>query len=313
MGTKRSERYWFKQAPKDDAVFKYATKTMSILKKLFGDKALPKADIAEGESARPSTASNLQPPSIHNATREGDLEKVRSLLKADPNLVFSHSRSQDRFLFGLTPLHLAAFMGLKAMVELLLANKAEVNAQASDGSVSNYGSIHQHVCGIFTPLHLAAGRGHKEVVELLLAKKADVHVIDKNGATPLFLAAFAGHEGVVELLLANKANVKAVSTIYAMVEMAGLTPLHAAAFAGHRGVAELLLANKAEINARDISHNTPLHYAAWFDHKEVVELLIANKAEVNAKSIEGTTSTNLAVYHCRNNIAEFLRQHGGHE
>ena len=56
------------------------------------------------------------------------------------------------------------------MAELLLANKAEVNAKDN---------------GSLTPLHCAALEGHKDVVELLLANKAEVNAKDNNGATPL--------------------------------------------------------------------------------------------------------------------------------
>jgi uncharacterized protein len=51
-----------------------------------------------------------------------------------------------------TPLYLAAFNGRKDVVELLLANKAEVNAKNKLG---------------YTPLHGADLMGCKDVAELL--------------------------------------------------------------------------------------------------------------------------------------------------
>ncbi len=62
--------------------------------------------------------------------------------------------------YGLTPLHEAARTGRMDIAELLLANKADVNAADNDGD---------------TPLHQAAELGHKDVVALLLANKADVN------------------------------------------------------------------------------------------------------------------------------------------
>jgi ankyrin repeat protein len=51
-----------------------------------------------------------------------------------------------------TPLHKAAYGGCKDVAELLLANKAEVNAKDTDGE---------------TPLHMAGAEEHEDVAELL--------------------------------------------------------------------------------------------------------------------------------------------------
>ena len=64
----------------------------------------------------------------------------------------------------------AAYEGHKDVAELLLANKADVNARDNTA---------------MTPLHMAAIWGHKDVAELLLANKADVNAKDNNGGTPL--------------------------------------------------------------------------------------------------------------------------------
>ena len=85
---------------------------------------------------------------IHDAARAGNLEKIKALLKENPDLVFSKDNQ------SLTPLHKAAFHGHKDVADFLLASGAEVNATNAAG---------------WTPLHLAAGEGYKEVVELLLA------------------------------------------------------------------------------------------------------------------------------------------------
>ena len=57
-------------------------------------------------------------------------------------------------------MHFAADRGHNEVVELLLANKADINAKDGVG---------------FAPLHLAAESGHKEVAELLLAKGAKMN------------------------------------------------------------------------------------------------------------------------------------------
>ena len=101
---------------------------------------------------------------IHDAAKGGDVEKIKALLKANPELVSMKDRS------GKTPLHSAAAKGHKNVADLLLAKGADVNAKDNAG---------------LTPLHCAAANEHKNVAELLLAKGADVNAKSKNGNTPL--------------------------------------------------------------------------------------------------------------------------------
>ena len=112
----------------------------------------------------------------------------------------------------------AAWDGRTAVVELLLAAGADVDAKDEDG---------------WTALHYAATRGHTAVVELLLAAGADVNAQSNAGGTALHYAAFYGHSAVVELLLAAGADVDAESKI-------GGTALQAAAAYGHATVVELI-------------------------------------------------------------------------
>ena len=120
---------------------------------------------------------------IHEAARDGDLKTVESLLKAHPELVSGKDEK-----YGQTPLHVAAFNDHLDVAKLLLANKADVNAKASNGS---------------TPLHLAAAKGNKEIVDLLLASGADVNVTDHDGWSPLHSAVTWGHKDIEDLLRAH--------------------------------------------------------------------------------------------------------------
>ena len=123
---------------------------------------------------------------IHQAARDGDLEKVKTLLNSNPDLVFSKDDSPPGE--GYTPLHRAVESGHTDVVELLLTHGADVNAKAGGES---------------TPLHLAAGYGYKDVAKFLLTNKAEVNAMDNGGNTPLHLAAAGGHKDVAELLLAQ--------------------------------------------------------------------------------------------------------------
>jgi ankyrin repeat protein len=200
----------------------------------------------------PMDLSALIPPggtgegSLHEAAFNGKLEKAKQLIESHPELVLSHNSIANQ-----TPLHLAAQYGHKDIVELLLANKADVEAKADGG---------------WTPLLNAVLGGHKEIVELLVAHKADVNVMDDVGRAPLHVAAENGHAEIAALLLTHKAEINAVNNV-------GMMPLHVAASGGHKEMVELLLANKAEINARDRRRLTPLGYAIKNNHKDMTELL----------------------------------------
>ncbi len=84
-------------------------------------------------------------------------KKVKTLIKDNPDLV---SRKDDG---GDTPLHLAVFRGNRDLVELLLANHADVNAKDKRG---------------LTPLNWASNLDEKDVAELLLAGNAEYNIAD---------------------------------------------------------------------------------------------------------------------------------------
>jgi ankyrin repeat protein len=129
---------------------------------------------------------------IHDAARDGDLEKIKTLVKAKPDLVSSKDAA------GLTPLHIAAVYGRKEMAEFLLAKNSSVNAKANHDE---------------TPLRLAITSKYKDSIKdmviLLLDNKADVNAKDQNGLTPLHAASYKGYKEVVELLIAHGADINA--------------------------------------------------------------------------------------------------------
>lgn len=117
---------------------------------------------------------------IHEAARNGDVKTVEALLKAHPDLVSSKDEK-----YGQTPLHIAAFNDRIDVAKLLIADKADVNAQANNGA---------------TPLHLAAAKGNKDMVELLLASNANIDATDHDGWSPLHSALTWGRKDTEDLL-----------------------------------------------------------------------------------------------------------------
>ncbi len=158
----------------------------------------------------------------------------------------------------------------------------------------------------FTPLHLAAANGYKEIAELLLVSNASVNARDNHGSTPLHQAASGDHADLMELLLDHKADVNAV-------DENGLTPLHYAALADNVIGVKMLLIHGAHPDVRDaIEGNTALTIAVAEGFQDVVETLLANGANVNAADKTGTPLA-WAIHTGHSDIANLLRQRGGHE
>ena len=156
--------------------------------------------------------------------------------------------------------------GYKAIAEVLLAHKADVNIRDRNGA---------------TPLHLSARDGFLSVVELLLTNGAEVNAPADNGQTPLHYAASDSRTSVMELLFAHKADVNARARD-------GTTPLMTAVLYSQAGAARLLMEHGANVNAARTDAGNfrdwmPLHFAVYHDEPELVKLLLENKADVNAR------------------------------
>lgn len=246
-----------------------------------GDKARVEALIAEGADINTKDENDYLP--LHSAVESAKQEIVELLLAhgaaVDGRGV--HSR-------GMTPLHFAAYRGLKVIAELLLTKDADLNARDLNGQ---------------TPLFLAVNSGRKDVVEMLVAKGADVFAQANDGTTILHESAGRGteyYQTIVEVLLAGGANVDGR-------DRSGRTALHLATFYGSGKVAEFLLAKGAEVDAIDSHGATPLFNATTNDGvADVFRLLLAKDANVNVQNKDGLTPLHNAAEGGTKEILELL-------
>ncbi|MDP6306878.1 MAG: ankyrin repeat domain-containing protein [Verrucomicrobiota bacterium] len=160
-------------------------------------------------------------------------------------------KTGEELASGMAPLHAAARKGLKEVVELLIANGADVNVKNRVGE---------------TPLDWAIRNDHTETAHFLRKHGG------KTGAelNVLLDAAKNGDIEAVKQHLADGADVNAKTAD-------GTTPLHNAAVYGHTEVAELLISNGADVNAIIVSGRnqgkTPLDLAIWRKKTETADLL----------------------------------------
>ncbi|HEU5227290.1 MAG TPA: sigma-70 family RNA polymerase sigma factor [Ktedonobacteraceae bacterium] len=193
------------------------------------------------------------------ATRLGDITQVRALLERDPFLTNAKTvwRVEDIgqrsliFPIGYTALHEAAAYGHTALVDLLLAFGANINARTGNG---------------ITPLRMAVLYNHVDVVERLLA-----HGADASGE--LCRAAMRDYREIVQLLLASNVEVNAQGR-------SGRTALHWAALKGYSELVQLLLRYGADATIPDELGRTAADWAFIKGYDAIAEVLRSQTVDI---------------------------------
>ncbi|MEP6590679.1 MAG: ankyrin repeat domain-containing protein [Gemmatimonadota bacterium] len=158
-----------------------------------------------------------------DACRRNDLERVRSLVTADPTLLLRQSPSGESPLLAAlyarsgetacwltgqswprTVFEAAAVDDVGRLTDLLVSDPKAADTYSADG---------------WSPLHLAAFFGARRAAEFLLAHGADHRLLSRNhmANTPLHAALAAKHLPLTELLLEAGADPSTLA--------AGHTPL----------------------------------------------------------------------------------------
>ena len=177
-----------------------------------------------------------------------------------------------------SPLLEAAAKGHKEIVELLIANKADINITDLTG---------------VNPLMKAAREGHIEIVRLLVANGADINASSpQGGTTALFFALQKlynpNNTKTANFLITNGANVNARN-------LRGATPLHMGLDSIE--IVNSLIEKGANVNAKDDDGSTPLHTSlvklkistGLSRYRDTIEKFAARGYEVNVESLESAT------------------------
>ena len=180
---------------------------------------------------------------LHLAVKYAPLRKVEGIVNT---LIRSGAEINDKCDEGWSPLHLAVEEHLLDIAELLLYNRANINATYLD-KVSKIA---------VTPLLLAIEEEKYEMAKLLITKGADLYpnMEDNSSILHLVVKEDTNNEQLdfIRFLLKNGSNIEAIT-------FNGHTPLHLATLQRNVEVAKLLIDQGADVNAINTYGSTSLH------------------------------------------------------
>ena len=276
---------------------------------------------------------------LHAACMAGSYDVARLLLQRGANL---HSVGNDFF----QPIHHAAQDGgLPALISLLAANGADLEAQTpfqqrplqlackSQGASTVKALIQAgadpNAGAGDKPLQIACRSGTPEVVPVLLEAGADVDFGEGKGTgleldTPLGRAVYRRHVPIISMLLKRGANTNACNA-------AGFTVLHMIAMdhgipSTHFNVRErteealrILLEHGADSNAIDDGGRTVFHYLAKFRISSSVDAMhvrnLASQflnagADIDALNYDGDSPLDVAASSLKPALVQVLVENG---
>uniref|UniRef100_A0A0R3RSV7 ANK_REP_REGION domain-containing protein n=1 Tax=Elaeophora elaphi TaxID=1147741 RepID=A0A0R3RSV7_9BILA len=213
---------------------------------------------------------------LHLAALLGHKEIVKILLNVDSQM----ARIKDRR--GCLPIHLAAWNGHVDVIQTL------INAEPNTVDAVNNAKE--------SPLHLSAQHGHGKVVTVLLAKHADARMRNARAETALDVAARLGKANVCRLLICNCPELALQSASECITTDPGRSrhlaqvvyPLHAAARHGHIDCLQILCHSGFDLDYVT-EEGSALHVAALFGKVEAVKLLLEQGISVDTRDGQGRT------------------------
>jgi len=224
---------------------------------------------------------------IYEATMNGDLERVKALLKTNSQLINEKDAEGD------IPLCTAIVSRHTELSLFFIENGADINNQNQDG---------------FSPFHWATIRNDTVVAKALIEKGANLDLATRSNETALHIAAARGYVGIVKLLVENGAALEIVIDTYHR------TPLFMAVReTGGIETVRILVEAGSNINTTDYSEDTPLSIAAWRGFSEIVDYLLGKNAKFSTLGEEGIKLLTYAADKRLWNLYYALIQKGGEE
>ena len=157
---------------------------------------------------------------------------------------------------SMSPLHYAVMGRSKVVTDILIRNKADINAEMANG---------------MRPLSMAAGEGSLGIFNMLAESGAEFSYIDKLGRTLLHLAAFGNNPDMIDVILKHKSAPKIDAP-----DKKGFTPLMIATEHARIETAKRLIEKGASVKAMNPKNfTTALDLALKTKNDELIKLMEA--------------------------------------
>ncbi|CZT16853.1 uncharacterized protein RCC_02688 [Ramularia collo-cygni] len=238
---------------------------------------------------------------IFSTVNERSMPKLKRLVQENPKAAILARNESNQ-----TALHLAAEQGNVSMVEFLIRNDAEINAE------DDYGRL---------PLHYAVISCSASVVRALVYRGADKTAKDDRGlsardlcnSSSSLMAWFLDNGPNLQLqnadgwpalcLFARRRDMTAVRTLLELgadINVKGPdkhTPLFEAAKQDHKEMLEFFLTKGADITPRNSRNDSVLCQAGWHGHTRIGEVLLNWGASIDAVNQHGYSALHECCEH----------------
>lgn len=260
-------------------------------------------------------SSSLFSQQIFNAIMQGNLDKTKQLIEADPaNATIKNPR-------GFSPIHFAANFNQLEISKLLVENGADpfivdpnkrqaIHWAAAAGSIEIIKWLQSIGADLNlkdetakTPVYIAATRGHNECVTFLLSQNAEIETEGEGAFELLYFSTMFGQKDIFEKFISTNFDFKKVA-----VDGSGL--LLAAALNGNTEFITKLYDRGLDLNLLNDFGECALHISIIRKHFDAMKKLIELGADINLKNFVGQNALSFAQKLDTSIFADYLRSKG---